>query len=352
MRPCCDFTGKIKANTVEEYFRSNDLKQVQTQILNNSIPDGCKRCPQREKYGASKRTLSLARQGVSCIQDTITDQIVALDIKPTNKCNMSCLSCSSLDSSLVFVEAKKNDQHMDHYIETFESHKFDKLSNGWTAEFIDSLIDRLHPTATVHITGGEPSIAIDCIRFLQQLVNRRLIDITIKMHSNFLHHSNNFITLLSKFDNLIVRASIDAIDKTAEFIRPGTVWSVVESNIKDFNARFPHAEFSINPAMSILNVWSFKELATWCEANNYKLEAVNLLLWPEYFQINIHSDFKETLLDNISLPNIRSMVEKEYNKELGYRCKTNLEKNDRARSVKYKDSIPELWRMLNVEEKN
>ncbi len=352
MRPCCDFRDRIKAQTVEEYFQSEQLLQVQKQILNNEIPNGCKRCPEREKFGNSKRTLSLQRQGISCIEDTVTDKILALDIKPTNKCNMSCLSCSPLDSSLVFLQAKNNKDHMDHYIEVYETYKKQKLNNGWDLQFINSLIDRLDSNATVHITGGEPSIAINCLQFLKKLVDRNLTSITIKMHSNFQHHSQEFTDLLAKFDNLIIRASIDAVGNTAEFIRPGTVWQTVESNILSFTKQFPCSKFSINPAMSILNIWFLKDLENWCTDRKYYLDVENVLLWPEYFKINIRENFKQKLLDEIEYSNIKSMIEKDYDEFLGDQCKTNLEKNDKARSVEYKHHLPKLWRMLNVEEKN
>ena len=104
--------------------------------------------------------------------------------------------------------------------------------------------------------------------------------------------------------------------------------------------------------MSILNIWFLKDLENWCTDRKYYLDVENVLLWPEYFKINIRENFKQKLLDEIEYSNIKSMIEKDYDEFLGDQCKTNLEKNDKARSVEYKHHLPKLWRMLNVEEKN
>jgi sulfatase maturation enzyme AslB (radical SAM superfamily) len=62
-----------------------------------------------------------------------------------------------------------------------------------------------------------------------------------------------------KFKSVEFIASIDGVDKTAEYIRHGTKWNVVEKNIKEFAKQF--SNFSFNTAISQYTLLDVSRLA-------------------------------------------------------------------------------------------
>ena len=51
--PCCAYTDKIKLNSKQQYWTSEQLKNIQKNMLDNVRDDGCQICWQKEDRGFS-----------------------------------------------------------------------------------------------------------------------------------------------------------------------------------------------------------------------------------------------------------------------------------------------------------
>jgi ATP-dependent Clp protease adapter protein ClpS len=70
---------------------------------------------------------------------------------------------------------------------------------------------------------------------------------------------NSFTNIWKEFSDITIGASLDTHGPVAEYLRHGTVWSTIESNLKRLQNEAPHVKFKVTSTVGFLNIESLIE---------------------------------------------------------------------------------------------
>jgi len=369
VRPCCIFDQKYNfRGDVKDYKLSKEFQEIESAFLAGGYHPGCHHCERLDNNGASsKRTREIRNYLHKYKKDKVDWEHIKtvgydlIDLRLSNKCNLSCITCNPKSSSMIYDETKKNkDSTMFHYANIYELTGHKDLTNPYDDDNIDQLLDCINETSRLYFTGGEPSIVKGVFKVLQHCIDNGLNEhVYVEFNSNFQTENPKFINLLSYFPKGLMMPSIDVVGPRAKYVRYPSNWNQIDKNIKRFKQACPDWKFNLAPTISMLTIFYLDEVAEYCETNNFKLNLSNQLWGPKYFQTSIMSDkWKEIALKKLEkLKDYRCFgnnYQIYYDTISNYiysekqdldrleACRTNLNRIDDIRGISYKDHLPIL----------
>jgi len=265
--PCCKFRTQyydekfnIRSQTIEQYSKSNFLKQVQSEFEQQQWPKGCERCQIEEENNIqSKRQLDWERWNQYYQQCNI-DQTTFLtaSIAFGNTCNLTCITCNSTPSSrwqqeyrtIVGVDVKP--------------YHFYKES------FVNDLINHAPNLIHLDIPGGEPMIS--GIKEQKKLLSY-YIDTNQAQHMS-LHYTTNatlfpdseWWDLWQYFKEIDMQLSIDGVGERYEYIRYPASWIDLTNNVEkylQYQNQKHNLRLSISHTVSAYNIYYLDEFFKW-----------------------------------------------------------------------------------------
>ena len=258
--PCCriaaDYLKPISEITNPDRFK--DLKS-------EDPPAACQSCVTNEY-----QKIPSYRQMFNS-QVTSAAGLQFIDIRNTNLCNLKCRYCGP------------------HFSSQWAKELGNKVSIVST-EIDNSLLitDSLH---WMYFTGGEPLINGDHWELLEQIiVSGRSKNISLSYNTNLTilkYKDKNIANIWSQFKNVKVACSIDAVGKTYEYIRSGSNWDQIDSNI-DILIEMG-VDVRLCPVISILNIWQIDQLCSYAKHKQLKIVPI-VLQGPDYFGLNVIPD--------------------------------------------------------------
>ena len=304
--PCCAYQPEYAPFdyaktpiTVDEYFNSKELKEIQTEFLAGIIPAGCASCIGKEKYGmTSKRQKynnTRKKNEVEWIQNRISPLYV--EIAVSNRCNLTCVTCDSIFSSAW----KQYDRHMTGH---FSDRGLDWIENGFRIDdsFMDEIIGyaKENKNLTIELIGGEPIYNKSVIRFLENFARAQLSNCLV-ITTNATLVTDHLLKQLHQIKDLVLCCSIDGVGETYDYIR-GFDFNVVEENIKKLLTL--DSNILIMPVFSLFNVFNIPELIMWHNSiatkNNTKIKLINFVKAPYYASLeNIPSFMLEDTINRL-----------------------------------------------------
>mgnify|MGYP001959359559 CR=1 FL=1 len=166
--PCCAYTSKIKLNSKNQYWNSDQLKNIQKNMLDNVRDKGCGICWKKEDRGYSS-----LRQHSNEIYQRHIDEVKKgkqfptpfyLDLRLGNLCNLKCRMCISEWSSQIADEILKNPN------EDWGNDKPDKKIIELDDDTWRSLDKWIPYVKRVFMTGGEPTIIKRNLDYIQKII--------------------------------------------------------------------------------------------------------------------------------------------------------------------------------------
>ena len=256
--PCCiakNSVGNSLYNTLGELVNSDDMKQLRVDMLNETYNPTCDTCHQHEKQGAQSSRAEYARNFTKSFDEVMANtkedghldnfKMRYFDIRFNNICNFKCRTCNAAFSSQWEQEDIKRNM------------PFAKIypKNNRT-EMMHELIEQIPKMETAYFAGGEPLITEEHYVMLEEMIRQGKTDVWLRYNtnvSNLKFKNKDILDLWSKFKRPIdIWASVDHYGEKAEYIRHGTDWGTVESNLfklKDI----PYIRLSLNTVVSIFN---------------------------------------------------------------------------------------------------
>ena len=310
-QPCCHAEliagnfGDLKKQTMQEVWSNDKMKQLRTDMLNDVKHKACTRCYEQEESGFfSGRMSANKHHGHQIKKGTDIDppfEMTYWDIRFSNLCNLSCRSCGHIFSSSWYQDQKAlyGSGHNNINQPMFYAGKFEM-------DMFEQLIEHIDHVEQIYFAGGEPLTMKEHYMILDALEERKMFDVKIVYNTNFTKHKLKDKTIFdywSKFKNIAVGASLDAMGARAELIRNGTVWSDVEYNRQQLLERCPHVDFYISPTMSIQNALHIPDFhRDWVERGWLQPQDlnVNILQDPAWLRIDIATDrYKDMIREKI-----------------------------------------------------
>jgi hypothetical protein len=172
---------------------------------------------------------------------------------------------------------------------------------------------------------------------LDALVACNNTNLEIFYNTNFtslVYKGTSIVDVWKKFTNITVGASLDAMGAVAEYVRHGTKWETIESNLELLKAHCPHVKFTVTSIVGFLNVFSLIKLQkSWHENKTLDISKfkISAMVGPEYLTLQaLPAKHKIQVSEQIKVhikwcrDNRAVTLAKQWEGVLQYMCATDL----------------------------
>ena len=287
--PCCAGDtnyplGNIDQDNLVDIYNNKNFQKLRQGLLTGKHPKECQHCWIKEKAGI--RSLRLDHNKQHHVLETRPDGLVnhfnptTLDIRINKICNLKCRSCSPHLSSAIAQE-----------VQGIYNVDWPKLNNHQRKSVMSELLLLLPNSEHIYFAGGEPLLAPEHLGMITELIKIKNTDLNIFYNTNFMQldfRGNNFTNIWKEFSDITIGASLDAYGSVAEYLRHGTVWSIIESNLKRLQNEAPHVKFEVTSTVGFLNIESLIELQrNWTEQGLILLDqfSISQIIFDSFFSV-------------------------------------------------------------------
>jgi pyruvate-formate lyase-activating enzyme len=362
LMPCCHINTDGFGATVDEYFKSPELKQLRADFLDGKKPEMCFKCFDYEDLG-----MKSPRQKINETTDgdfTLSDNnIQYIDYQFGNVCNLACNICGSWNSSKWYAESKKY---------TTAEFNFPLVTpfnpTATTPELFTSLIERTSKLKFISLLGGEPFYTKEAehLSLLDKLY-KKCPSTTIKYTTNAsIYPSQAIIDAIMKFKRVIINMSIDGTSDTFEYGRWPAKWTLVNDTFDQFAelaSANSHVKLQTSYVISIISLLDIPQFNEWLASKNcvvqsrfdmlYQPAKYRLAILPksvkdsivEYFDSIDQAKITPTIKSALVAMNANSIEQTgdEYNELIAY-----LRHIDTFRNRTIEESMPLLAKLLGL----
>ena len=235
------------------------LKDVKHSIISGNLDSNCQRCKDQESQGIRSLRQVFVDQAknldIAEVRDPDAPSVPqAIEVRLSNLCNFKCRMCFPMYSSLLDKEVSENPQLKKYFLR--DEVDYGKVHSN--QQLIDDIITMIPNLKWINLTGGEPMILPEVMNLIDEIIRQgyesnMALHITTNcstIHPRMLEH-------FKKFKKIQLTLSLDGIDKTAEYIRHGTVWDKVNSNFHQYGellTKNPHIDANVNIALSAYSI--------------------------------------------------------------------------------------------------
>jgi radical SAM protein with 4Fe4S-binding SPASM domain len=274
--PCCsnDYTtpvGNTKNQTLKDAFNSPMMKDLRLDMLNERKNKICDFCYKHEEAGPhSFRNYSKEHFGKyfdEIVPTTKEDGHVEdfkmryFDIRFSNICNFKCRTCGSEFSSQWGAEMQKNYD---------PKHPIVIHADDGKGDLLREVLQQVEHIDLAYFAGGEPLITDEHYTILEEMIRLGRTDITLRYNtnaSNIKYKKHDVLELWKHFKKIELSCSIDHYGERAEWLRHGTDWGKVESNLLTFR-ELDYVVFQMNTVFSIFNYPTIGEFYQYLKDKN------------------------------------------------------------------------------------
>lgn len=273
--PCCTTNylspfANAKTSSLKEAFNHDVLKKLRLDMINGVKTSYCDFCYKHEEAGPhSFRKYSIDNFGkhfddiVTTTQDdgTVPEfKMVYFDIRFRNICNFKCRTCGSDFSSQWAAEerllpGKQNDPIL-------------LIADDNKGTLIEEVLPHIDHMEIAYFAGGEPLITDEHYILLEEMIRKGKTDITLRYNtnaSNIKYKNHDVIKMWKHFKRIELSCSIDHYGERAEWLRHGTDWGVVESNLLTLR-ELDYVSFQMNTVFSIFNYLTLNEFYSYLKS--------------------------------------------------------------------------------------
>ncbi len=127
----------------------------------------------------------------------------------------------------------------------------------------------------IYFNGGEPLLTNDHINLMEKISDKQSQRISLCYSTNgTIFPSEKVIALWSKFHEVKLQLSIDAVDKVIEYIRFPSSWHEIASNVQKLQKlNLNNLSISLSPNIGLHNLYYFEDLLQWASESNIEMIA-------------------------------------------------------------------------------
>jgi organic radical activating enzyme len=303
-RVCCESFGfgpNIQTDDASQVWNSDYYKQLRVDLINGIQNKNCNSCWKVEKNGGySMRKNENSHYSYDDIQEiisSVTDGHISIlpklfDFKLGNLCNLKCIMCCQLSSSLHESEVRtwkskniKLPALLDYIEITYKNenqqYRIDKNNGDNILENLKSILPNL---TTLQLVGGEPLINPFTFEIVDKLIELGYAkNLKLDIITNLSVVDDSFIQKLEQFKSVQLTCSYDHVDPVKfHFIRYPASYTEFKHNFDKILKS--NINVSISTTFSIFNIFDLEQILDEFE----KLElpiSFNYVIEPNYFSI-------------------------------------------------------------------
>ena len=350
---------------VENIMNSDTYKEIRRQMINGEIPDACLKCHEVEKVGGfSKRQFVTSNKTDFTTQEdgTINVNLKNVEVRLGNYCNLKCRGCNA-ESSTSWIQDYHKLKNKVRLQSSYDSVIKDESSDySWadSEDFYQDLFSVSDKLELLQISGGEPFLVDKHSSLLDKLIeNGQCHKLVVSYVTNANYNIDRIRHILEKLKNfreVHISVSIDDVGIRNTYMRGLSNWDLTIKNLKELITTY-NFNFTITQTINVYNFLYVEKLYEFLKDNGIHLHIiVNHIFDPDYLNVN-------TLPQNIRREKIDSIKNKipdyYYNDLFGkyYNSETNgklgeffnyTKELDKIRSESFKDTLPELYKIMNI----
>lgn len=276
----------LNKNKVIEIVNSDYYVKVRQQMRNDIKPGACLRCYHEEDMQIkSKRQLELERFGSDYIDTNgvIEPNIKFIELRLGNLCNVRCRTCNPASSTQWISEYNKLQSEL-----KFVTHYDGKINTDWTQSdtFWDDLLENSKDVQLIYINGGEPTLVEKHWNYLERLIERGLHkQVKLWYSINMTNLPDKLLDIWKQFKEVEIHASIDDLRERNSYIRRGTDWADVETNLHKLKDN-SWINSSVTQTISWMNIYHVPEFYQYMNNLGFSVQS-NLVYDPKFYSISI-----------------------------------------------------------------
>jgi len=293
---------KIHNSTAEEAWNSETNRDIRLQMLAGERPNTCTKCFREEAQGMRSPRMIANKNYQKYVPNPIeiTDadgstpiNVIYLDLRLGNKCNIKCVMCSPFSSNQWLKEW--NDVNPVKLTEDEHNHLTNNMSWPDNHSWLTTIEPHLSTITKIYFTGGEPTLADAHLDLLQLCINRGYAqNMTIKYNTNLTNVPVRAIQYWDKFDKVLFNVSIDGYDKINDYVRYPSVWKVIDKNLHTLNDMAANGKIMIgvHACIQAHNILSITPLMDYLVQfkNITSFPYLNVLDHPDHLNIRVLPD--------------------------------------------------------------
>jgi len=270
---------RLNKNSIEEIWRSDSRKEL-IEAHNNGIKHPtCSGCWNAEATG-NRSPRQIFNEQLKDIE-VLESQPRIFIMKPGNRCNVACRSCNEHTSSSWYKDAyalSGSNKEFKEWLEFFYPHRntYENNSN------LENTLQQWQPNIIFwDLYGGEPLL----IPLTYKIINGAIETSSAKnqklqIHTNGTIYDPKLASMFSKFKEVSVAYSIDAIGKKNDYIRSGSDWNTVIENLNLYNkdfSKYSNIKFTVRSTVTPLNVLYLDETYEYFSSKNFTIDFGNVV---------------------------------------------------------------------------
>ena len=292
MAPCCKYGGKINADSLEEYFFTDEMQNLRDDLLNGIQNKNCSSCWMDEQNGGdslrliSNRTIALGKKIDlnAQIKDPKLSNIISFDLTLGNLCNLKCVMCSPRLSSQLLAEANANSDLKAIYNENMV---YNQASFDWpkNEDFVNWCKEYLPQAIHIKFTGGEPFIIPWIDEVIDHIPDQQKSQCILHFTSNLTVINEKLLAKFKNFKEVWISVSVEGIGDTFEYLRKGHEWKKLIKNMKDIQSmRIPNLILKVNHVVQAPSFHSIMPMAHFFDLEEISIHPI-LLSRPKHFTL-------------------------------------------------------------------
>ncbi len=303
-RVCCDSFGfgpNIQTDDAEQVWNSDYYKQLRLDLINGIQNKNCESCWKVEaNNGYSMRKNENGHYSEDAIQEIIGNVTAGhintlptlFDFKLGNLCNLKCIMCCQLSSSLHESEVRtwqskniKLPALLDYIEITYKNenqqYRIDKNNCDGILENLRSILPNL---TTLRLVGGEPLINPFTFEIVDKLIHLGYAkELELEIITNLSVLNDSFIKQLEQFKSVQLTCSYDHVDPVKfHFIRYPASYTEFKHNFDKILKS--NINVSISTTFSIFNIFDIDQILDEFEKLALPI-SFNYVIDPDYFSI-------------------------------------------------------------------
>lgn len=247
---------------------------------------------------------------------SVDHDLITLDLRLGNTCNLQCVMCRPQDSSKWVKDAQTlsetlvTDARFDwkYKIENYASDQFEWYKDP---AFWDGFFENAGSIKHIIFGGGEPLYIKEHKEIIKQLVSRGFAkNIELRYHTNATIYNQEIVDLWANFKKVELMLSIDGLDWVNSYIRYPAEWSTIEKNLRLYNETGDNIKVKILCTVQALNINWLPEFADWLMEQQFtKVLKSNvggifyqgILHWPQYLCVkSLPADKKKRITEKLT----------------------------------------------------
>jgi pyruvate-formate lyase-activating enzyme len=261
---CCRSAEPVtKLSEFKDFSSDPNLEKIRESMLQgHMLPTHCYDCYERESRGIVSARLSetpewASKLGIKNLEELKKIKNPAFyDIRPSNKCNLTCRTCDPSLSHLIDREYKKLKINLQPA--NASPRKTSIRNDPVVWQHID-----LNSIKKLLIAGGEPTIMPEFFQFLEKCISHNRTDFNIDVTTNGNKLSERLKKLIKHFSDISWVFSIDGYKNINHYIRHPSEWNNIVANWRYLKSQ--GHPVTVNTTISIYNINSLHLLFKWMD---------------------------------------------------------------------------------------